>query len=175
MESPIVKCQINNKNVLEFYMINYLKDVSKSTPIGMLPDIINFNNDSLESEFNNIYDSSLNRLTKSVYAPTGSVKTHFGEFVNLSTEYITIKNIDSLKNSIQNCVDEIIRDTADDHYELKGRFTNDDIESEATEYSSQHQQLISHDAETIYVQRLSSYGYTGETLNETIENIDKTI
>lgn len=175
MEAPIIKYQINNKNVLEFYMINYLKDVSKSTPIGMLPDIINFNNDSLESEFNNIYDSSLNRLTKSVYAPTGSVKTHFGEFVNLSTEYITIKNIDSLKNSIQNCVDEIIRDTADDHYELKGRFTNNDIESEATEYSSQHQQLISHDAETIYVQRLSSYGYTGETLNETIENIDKTI
>ena len=44
-----------------------------------------------------MFDSSLNRLTKSVYAPTGSVKAHFGEFVNLSCEYLTIKNEESIK------------------------------------------------------------------------------
>ena len=63
----------------------------------MLPEVINHNNEAIESEFNWIYDSSTNRLTKSVYAPTGSVKAHFGEFVNLAAEYITVKNIDSLK------------------------------------------------------------------------------
>ena len=59
----------------------------------MLPEVINHNNEAIESEFNWIYDSSTNRLTKSVYAPTGSVKAHFGEFVNLAAEYITVKNI----------------------------------------------------------------------------------
>lgn len=156
-------------------MINYLKDVSKSTPIGMLPDVINFNNDSIESEFNNIYNSSLNRLTKSVYAPTGSIKAHFGEFVNLSAEYITVKNVDSLKNTIQNCVDEIIIENASEHSALKGRFTNSDIEDEATEYSSQTQQAITHDAATIYVQRSAAGGYSAETLSDTISDIDTTI
>jgi len=67
----------------------------------MIPDIINHNNEAIQNEFNYIYDASLNRLTKSVYAPMGSVKAHMGEFVNLSVEYITIKNIESLKDSIQ--------------------------------------------------------------------------
>ena len=64
-------------------MINYLKDIKKETLIGQLPDVINSNNDSIRKEFNWMFDSSLNRLTKSVYPPTGSVKAHFGEFVNL--------------------------------------------------------------------------------------------
>ena len=156
-------------------MINYLKDVSKSTPIGMLPDVINFNNDSIESEFNNIYNSSLNRLTKSVYAPTGSVKAHFGEFVNLSAEYITVKNVDSLKNTIQSCVDEMIIENSSEHSLLKGRFSNSDIEREATEYSSQTQQTITHDAGTIYIQRSADAGYSAETLSDTISDIDSTI
>ena len=151
-------------------MINYLKDVSKSTPIGMLPDIINYNNKSIKSEVNNIYDSSLNRLTKSVYAPTGSVKAHFGEFVNLSAEYITIKNIDSLKNTIQTCVDNIISMDASDHAVLAGRFTNDDIKDKAQEYSSEYQQLISHDAATVFIQRKN-----GETVDDAISDIDSTI
>jgi len=66
----------------------------------MLPDIITHNNNAIKNEFEYIYDSSLNRLTKSVYAPTGSVKAHFGEFVNLAVEYISIKNIDALSETI---------------------------------------------------------------------------
>ena len=92
-------------------MINYLKDIKKETLIGQLPDIINSNNESIRNEFNWIFDSSLNRLTKSVYAPTGSVKSHFGEFVNLACEYFTVKNTDSIKASIQDSVESIINET----------------------------------------------------------------
>lgn len=92
-------------------MINYLKDIKKETLIGQLPDVINSNNESIRKEFNWIFDSSLNRLTKSVYAPTGSVKSHFGEFTNLACEYFTVKNVDSLKYSIQDSVESIINET----------------------------------------------------------------
>ena len=92
-------------------MINYLKDIKKETLIGQLPNVINSNNDSIRKEFNWIFDSSLNRLTKSVYAPTGSVKAHFGEFTNLACEYFTVKNVDSLKYSIQDSVESIINET----------------------------------------------------------------
>ena len=64
-------------------MINYLQGCYNNTPIGMLPTIINHNNEAIEDEFNWIFDSSLNRLTKSVYAPTGSITAHNGEFINL--------------------------------------------------------------------------------------------
>lgn len=92
-------------------MINYLKDIKKETLIGQLPDVINSNNESIRKEFNWIFDSSLNRLTKSVYVPTGSVKAHFGEFTNLACEYFTVKNVDSLKYSIQDSVESIINET----------------------------------------------------------------
>lgn len=92
-------------------MINYLKDIKKETLIGQLPDVINSNNESIRKEFNWIFDSSLNRLTKSIYAPTGSVKAHFGEFTNLACEYFTVKNVDSLKYSIQDSVESIINET----------------------------------------------------------------
>lgn len=95
-------------------MINHLKNCQKSTLIGQLPDIINSNNQAITNEFNWIFDSSLNRLTKSVYAPTGSVKSHFGEFTNLSCEYITVKNVESLKNSMQSSIDADIKKSFDD-------------------------------------------------------------
>lgn len=104
-------------------MIHYLQNCQSSTPIGMLPNIINHNNQAIQQEFNWIFDTSLNRLTKSVYAPTGSVKSHFGEFVNLSVEYITIKNIDSVKATLDQAVTEILVDKVESHNILKDRFT----------------------------------------------------
>ncbi len=89
-------------------MINTLKDLSGKMPISMLPDIINSNNESITEEFNNIYDSELNRLLKSVYTPTGEVKAHFGEFINLSAEYLTVKNPDSLKSAISPLLNDLI-------------------------------------------------------------------
>ena len=121
-------------------MINYLKDIKKETLIGQLPDIINNNNDSIRKEFNWMFDSSLNRLTKSVYAPTGSVKAHFGEFVNLSCEYLTIKNEESIKNSIQSTVNLVIADSFDpstkqltNHNILNHRFIDSQYEG-TTDY-----------------------------------------
>lgn len=105
-------------------MLNYLQNCQKSTPIGRLSDIINHNNQAITDEFNWIFDSSSNRLTKSVYVPTGSVKAHFGEFVNLSCEYLTIKNPESLKPVISGTVKDIISDNIDSHNVLSGRFSS---------------------------------------------------
>ena len=132
-------------------MINYLKDIKKETLIGQLPDVINNNNDSIRKEFNWMFDSSLNRLTKSVYAPTGSVKAHFGEFVNLSCEYLTIKNEESIKNSIQSTVELVIADSFDpstkqltNHNILNHRFIDSQYEG-ATDYT--------HDAASIVYEK----------------------
>lgn len=132
-------------------MINYLKDIKKETLIGQLPDVINNNNDSIRKEFNWMFDSSLNRLTKSVYAPTGSVKAHFGEFVNLSCEYLTIKNEESIKNSIQSTVNLVIADSFDpstkqltNHNILNHRFIDSQYEG-ATDYT--------HDAASIVYEK----------------------
>ena len=95
------------KYYLSKIMINYLYDVSGNLPIAMLPSVINHNNNAINEQFDWIFDSSNNRLTKSVYAPTGSVKSHFGEFVNLSVEYINIKNIDSLSDSIADSISNL--------------------------------------------------------------------
>lgn len=132
-------------------MINYLKDIKKETLIGQLPDVINNNNDSIRKEFNWMFDSSLNRLTKSVYAPAGSVKAHFGEFVNLSCEYLTIKNEESIKNSIQSTVNLVIADSFDpstkqltNHNILNHRFVDSQYEG-ATDYT--------HDAASIVYEK----------------------
>ena len=151
-------------------MINYLKDIKKETLIGQLPDVINNNNDSIRKEFNWMFDSSLNRLTKSVYAPTGSVKAHFGEFVNLSCEYLTIKNEESIKNSIQSTVNLVIADSFDHstkqltiHNILNHRFIDSQYEG-ATDYT--------HDAASIvYEKENDKY----VTVKDVLEHNDATI
>lgn len=151
-------------------MINYLKDIKKETLIGQLPDVINNNNDSIRKEFNWMFDSSLNRLTKSVYAPTGSVKAHFGEFVNLSCEYLTIKNEESIKNSIQSTVNLVIADSFDpstkqltNHNILNHRFIDSQYEG-ATDYT--------HDAASIvYEKENDKY----VTVKDVLEHNDATI
>ena len=148
-------------------MINYLKDIKKETLIGQLPDVINNNNDSIRKEFNWMFDSSLNRLTKSVYAPTGSVKAHFGEFVNLSCEYLTIKNEESIKNSIQSTVNLVIADSFDpstkqltNHNILNHRFIDSQYEG-ATDYT--------HDAASIvYEKENDKY----VTVKDVLDNIN---
>ena len=150
-------------------MINYLKDIKKETLIGQLPDVINNNNDSIRKEFNWMFDSSLNRLTKSVYAPTGSVKAHFGEFVNLSCEYLTIKNEESIKNSIQSTVNLVIADSFDpstkqltNHNILNHRFIDSQYEG-ATDYM--------HDAASIvYKKENDQYVSVKDVLDRITDN-----
>ena len=150
-------------------MINYLKDIKKETLIGQLPDVINNNNDSIRKEFNWMFDSSLNRLTKSVYAPTGSVKAHVGEFVNLSCEYLTIKNEESIKNSIQSTVNLVIADSFDpstkqltNHNILNHRFIDSQYEG-ATDYM--------HDAASIvYKKENDQYVSVKDVLDRITDN-----
>lgn len=151
-------------------MINYLKNIKKATLIGQLPDIVNSNNESIRKEFDWYFDSSLNRLKRSVYAPTGSVKAHFGEFVNLSCEYLTIKNEESIKNSIQSAVKLVISDSFDpstkqltDHNILNNRFVDSQYEG-TTEYV--------HDAASIVYEKENDQYVT---VKDKLDNIDATL
>src|SRR5574344_1645397 len=62
-------------------MINFLKDVSVDTFIGEIPSILNFNNNQVNKEFEYLFDSSNNYLKQSLYAPSGSVSSHWGRFI----------------------------------------------------------------------------------------------
>lgn len=165
-------------------MINYLQGCFNNTPIGMLPTIINHNNQAIEDEFNWIFDSSLNRLTKSVYVPTGSVTAHNGEFINLQTEFITVKNIDSL---VQNVMPKILESIDDDkltnqisngiknyfsdsknqlnHNSLTGRFYTNPIGSFS----------YAHDAEFIYAKSGGNVQKKLDQLDISINDIDKKV
>ena len=105
-------------------MVNFLKDVSLDTFIGELPSIINFNNNSLKREFEIFYDSSEGRLSKSLYAPTGSVQSHWGRFTNLEAEYVKFSNRDSLSQALENAKLE--------HNIFVKKFRNDFIDSSSS-------------------------------------------
>lgn len=140
-------------------MINYLQNCNKNTPIGMIPEIINHNNEAISDEFAWIYDQEHQRLTKSVYAPTGSVKAHNGEFVNLSCEYLTIKNVNTLKVYIDDVIDDIIDENIMGHNTRQGRFSE---ESGELYYDTQY----CHDAAAIV--------YEGNTtVYDLLDKIDK--
>ena len=186
-------------------MINYLKDCQQTTLIGQLPDIINSNNESIKNEFNWIFDSSLNRLTKSVYTPTGSVKAHFGEFTNLACEYITLKNVDSLQNSIQSATENIINKTLNvssmqivlaaltnianssfidpEQYDVSALcdistlIVNHNVLNNRFYNSDFKETNYTHDAESIVYQKTNDASYISvyDVLNNTKENIETII
>lgn len=103
-------------------MINFLKDTSVDTFIGELPGILNWNNRSIEKEFEFLYDSSNNYLRQSLYAPSGSVRSHWGRFVNLYCDYISIGNTESFRNLISQIP----------HNYFTGRFSNEVTNSDGT-------------------------------------------
>ena len=147
-------------------MINYLQNISGKTPISMLPEVINHNNEAIESEFNWIYDSSTNRLTKSVYAPTGSVKAHFGEFVNLAAEYITVKNIDSLKSALKSAVQKMEHNTFTDCW------SSDTIQQA---YETPNNELVlCHDASVIAYKQSNVY-QTLVSLQSDVNQLKQTV
>lgn len=94
-------------------MINFLKDLTKDTMIGELPSIIGFNNRQIAKEFNHIFDSSTNSLRISLIAPNGTVSAHWGKFVNLSCDYLYVRNLDTAAGSIN---------LTPDHNSLPNRF-----------------------------------------------------
>ena len=147
-------------------MINYLQNISGKTPVSMLPEVINHNNEAIESEFNWIYDSSTNRLTKSVYAPTGSVKAHFGEFVNLAAEYITVKNIDSLKNALKSAVQKMEHNTFSDCW-------SSDTIQQAYE-TANNELVLCHDASVIAYKQSNVY-QTLSSLQSDVNQLKQTV
>ena len=160
-------------------MINYLKNIKKETLIGQLPDIVNSNNESIRKEFDWYFDSSLNRLKRSVYAPTGSVKAHFGEFVNLSCEYLTIKNEESIKNSIQSAVKLVISDSFDpstkqltDHNILNNRFVDSQYEG-TTEYVHDAASIVYEKENEQYVTIKDKLDNINATLNEAYDAVKR--
>lgn len=85
-------------------MVNELYDVSISTMIGMLPSIINNNNIQIKKEFEQIFDTSTNRLIKSLYNPEGSVDVHVGTFKNVITDNVIINDVSNFQNNVlSNC------------------------------------------------------------------------
>lgn len=101
-------------------MIGKLREISKNTLFGVLPNVINTNNKIIEEEFDNIYDSEQNVLKKSVYVPNGNVTAHWGKFVNLQVRTITIEDTDSLSGIIVNVP----------HNQTKTRFYKDFVNSD---------------------------------------------
>lgn len=63
--------------------------------IGELPSIIGFNNKQINKEFEYLFDVSTNSLKTSLRAPNGSVIAHWGKFVNLSVDYLSVRNLDT--------------------------------------------------------------------------------
>ena len=79
-------------------MIKELNDVSIRTMIGQLPDIINKNNNIIKENFDNIYDSTLNKIIKSVDTTQNNndgnyVKSQTGNFLNIICDNIVANKI----------------------------------------------------------------------------------
>lgn len=124
-------------------MINRLKDISKATPISMLPEILNKNNQSLREEFDYIFDSSNGCLTKSVRIPQGSVQAHFGEFQNLSADNVSIGNPDPIVSIIRGNIDRF------SHNEFIDIFSSKEIKENYKETVYPKEINICHDASVI--------------------------
>lgn len=81
-------------------MVGTLRDLTKNTMIGSLPNIINWNNEQIRKEFDNIYDFENDSLVKSLNVPKGFVTAHTGTFVNLRTRTLTIDDPSSLESLV---------------------------------------------------------------------------
>ena len=140
-------------------MINELQDVSIKTMIGQLPYIINKNNDIIEQNFDNIYDSSLNKIIKPVDTTQNEqngnyVKSHTGNFLNIICD-----NIVANKITVQDIIieGEVKSDNLTNHDSLGNRFkykelVHNNITNIGTSYISSTLRKYSHNAGAIGVQ-----------------------
>lgn len=123
---------------------------------GQLVHIINRNNEAIRNEFDYLFDDVYNRLTKSLYAPSGSVKAHLGEYVNFQTDYIQVNN----KDSLARCMEGI------DHNILGKRFKDDETNDGTKIYTSDTYDTYAHNASMIiYKNNKSVYQILSELEN----------
>lgn len=102
-------------------MITALKNITVNSMIGMLPSVINYNNQSIESDFAYIFDYDKGCYIHDLINPKGLVKAHWGEFVNLTIDTLRIKDPSSLFNSTFKGIS---------HNQWTERFVNEDILTE---------------------------------------------
>lgn len=86
-------------------MKGHLRDIHVDNPIGLLPNIINTNNQVITAEFDNIFDASNNVLTKSLDASGGFARAHWGYFVNLDVNRLNVKDVSASFGNILKNVD----------------------------------------------------------------------
>lgn len=125
-------------------MINKLRDCHLNDHIIDIVEIIKHNNSQIQKEFDNIYDSSLNYIKKSIYSPVGYVESYFGDFDELQAEYFTVSNTSSLKASIYSEVIKGMKNKSLPHNQMDGRWSSDDV---AVEYDERPD--LTHDASSI--------------------------
>lgn len=99
-------------------MITALKNITVNSMIGMLPSVINYNNQSIENDFAYIFDYDKGCYIHDLINPKGLVKAHWGEFVNLTIDTLRIKDPSSLFNSTFKGIS---------HNQWTERFVNEDI------------------------------------------------
>ena len=102
-------------------MITALKNITVNSMIGMLPSVINYNNQSIETDFGYIFDYDKGCYTHDLINPKGLVKAHWGEFVNLTIDTLRIKDPSSLFNSTFKGIS---------HNQWTERFVNEDALTE---------------------------------------------
>lgn len=110
-------------------MINILKDLTINSMIGMLPSVINYNNNSIKSDFDYIFDYDRGCYYHDLINPTGIVKSHWGEFVNLTVDTIRIKDPSTLFNSSFKNIQ---------HNSWAGRFSDPSVISESDQEKYAH-------------------------------------
>lgn len=87
-------------------MIGKFKYFDKNTLISNSASINNSNLNVIEREFESIFDSKNNVLTKSVDVPNGYVNAHTGRFTNLVVENLSISSLESLLELLGKLVQE---------------------------------------------------------------------
>lgn len=124
-------------------MLTQLQDISVNTPISQLPNVINYNNKAITTEFSNIYNQDDDYLTKSLYMPVGSVTAYNGTFTNVTLEHLILKN--------PNALSDVVKDTLaiTEHNLLADRYSSPEIANSMNVNKFGTKFHFCHDASTI--------------------------
>ncbi len=128
-------------------MIGTLRNISLYSLIADLPVVLKYNNQVIQNQFDHIYDSSSNRLIRSLYAPQGRVQAHWGQFVNLNCKMLVIEE-GVIAASGESLFDALMSRNV--HNNLEKRFSWD-ISTYVTDLQDQkYEKTLAHDASMIW-------------------------
>lgn len=164
-------------------MIRELNDVSIRTMIGQLPDIINQNNIIIEENFDNIYDSSLNKIIKPVDTTQNNqdgnyVKSHTGNFLNVICDNIIANKI-TVKDIVVE--DNITSEAITNHDSLTNRYKYKSLaKNTVTGFTTTNSELkkYSHNAGAIGVRLgggTSAEDQEGSQVSDTVKSLQEVL